>query len=162
MLAAAQILNNSRQIPGQPPSYVDMLSANRVKTAVLQVRQEQKQAAFDKASVVICGFPEEGNDQVQLQKFLEFLNCPSIISSQCRIGHSINSASTNPCPIKIQLRSSSEANLLLSTEKNIRREEYYSDVYISKWHSQEEMNDEKLLCQQCDALNKQQLVATKD
>ena len=62
ILLAAQVINTCRQLPGQRTSYADVLSANIVKTAVSQVMQEQKQAASDKASVVIYGFPEDGHD----------------------------------------------------------------------------------------------------
>ena len=87
--------------------------------------QEQKQAAPDKASVVFYGFPEKGHDQIQLQEWLEFLDCPYIITSQYRIGRRVDSTSANPCPIKVELRSSCEANLLLLIAKNFRREAYY-------------------------------------
>ena len=73
ILSATQVINTCRQLPEQPPSYANVFSANIVKTAVLQVMQEQKQAASDKASIVVYGFQGKGHVQIQLQELLEFI-----------------------------------------------------------------------------------------
>jgi hypothetical protein len=69
-----------------------------------------------------------------------------------------NQNSTKVLPIKIGLRTASDAGEILNRAKQLRNGDYYANTYINKWLSESEM---KLRLSQCDALN-QSALARKD
>jgi hypothetical protein len=79
---------------------------------------------------------------------LQFLGVECNIVKHHRIG---NQSNTKVRPIKIELRSASDASEILKRAKQLRYDDYYANTYIYKWLSDSEI---KLRHNQCDALNK--------
>ena len=71
-----------------------------------------------------------------------------------RIGRSSHQGGAKARPLKLELRTASNASNILSRAKHLRHDTYYGGVYINKWLSDEEMKDIKSLRRQCDELNK--------
>lgn len=140
---------------GHPPSYAAAVSADIVKSAVSEAIREQQKASTDRSSIVVYGFPEEENDNAQLLEMFDFMGARCDVIRHSRIGrspHQSNKSSTRP--IRVELRSASNASIILSRAKHLRYDAYYGGVYINKWLSEDEMNCVKLLRRQCDALNR--------
>jgi hypothetical protein len=147
-------VSSSNQPDLRPPTYSQVVSANAVKCAVSEAIREQQKVSTDRASIVIYGFPEEGCDSAQLQDMLEFLVCRCDIVRHSRIGRRFDqSTSLRVRPIKVELRSASDAFLILSRAKRLSDDSYYYNVRISKWLSDVEMKHVKSLREECDSLN---------
>mgnify|MGYP000414472773 CR=1 FL=1 len=116
--------------------------------------REQQKANIIRACIAIYGFPEEGNDFVQLQDMFVFLGCPCDIMRSSRIGRPPQRDGDKARPIKVELRSASDATAIISRAKYLWRDNYYGGVQLCKWRSDEEMKEIKSLRQQCDSLNK--------
>ena len=139
-----------------PPSYAAVVSADMVKNAVSAAIQEQQKASTDKSSIAVFGFPEEGNDYAQLLDMFDFLDARCDIIRQSRLGRlSQRSGGSNARPIKVELRSVSDA-VILARARCLREDAFYANVYIKKWLSKDEMKEVKLLRRQCAALNHDQ------
>ena len=138
----------------KPPSYADVVSADMVKSVVSQVLHEQRRVDADGSTIAIYGFPEEGNDYEEIMHMFAFLRCRCDIIHQSRIGYAANrSKESKKRPIKVQLKLSGDAKLILSNAKYLRNNPYYEGVYISKWLSKQDFNSMKQLRQQCLDLN---------
>ncbi len=149
--SSGAITSDSQPEQRHPPTYAQAVSADIVKSAVSEAMREQQKAITNKSSIVIYGFPEEGKDIAQLQEMLDFLNCQCDVTRSTRVGREYNGKVR---PIKMELRTSSDASIILSRAKYLRHNAYYSGVYVSKWLSEDEMKAVKTLRQQCDSLNK--------
>ncbi len=150
-IAAPNSKHMHRQVS---PTYAAAVSADLVKTAVSEAIREQQKASTARASVVVYGFPEEGKDNVQLLDMFDFINCRCDIVRHTRIGRDPRQSKTSSIrPVRVELRSISDTNLVLSRAKHLRRDTYYSGVFINKWLSDEELKCVKQLRHQCDVLN---------
>ena len=137
----------------QPPTYSSIISAGIEKNAVFEAIREQQKVITDKSSIIIYGFPEEGNDNEQLLDKLTFLGSHCDIIQHTWIGSSSYQHNTSSVrPIKIALRSFNDASIILSRAKYLKSDIYYNGVYMNKWLS-EEMKSIKQLHHQCDDLN---------
>ena len=85
---------------------------------------------------------------------LDFLGCRCDFTRSSRIGRSSHQSDARARPLKLELRTASDASNILSRAKHLRHDTYYGGVYINKWLSNEEMKDIKSLHRQCDELNK--------
>jgi hypothetical protein len=141
--------------PCQPKKFAELFSSDDMKNVVMQVIREERKVNTSSACLVISGFPEEGQDYSQLVDMLQFLGVKCDIMRHSRIG---NQNSTKVRPIKIELRSASDAGEILNRAKQLRYDDYYANTYINRWLSESEM---KLRHSQCDALN-QSVPARKD
>ncbi len=121
----------------------------------MQVIREEHKVNTSSSCLVVSGFPEEGLDYSQLVDMLQFLGVKGDIVKHSRIGNQNN---TKVRPIKIELRSASDASESLNRAKQLRYDDYYANTYINKWLSESDM---KLRHSQCDALN-QSVPARKD
>jgi hypothetical protein len=122
-----------------------------VKSAVSEAIKEQQKVISDRSSIVVYGFPEEGHDTAQLLDMFAFLDCRCDVIRQLRIGRNLQSTAR---PIKVELRSASDASVILARAKSLRKDKYYAGIYISKWLSDEEMKSLKQLRLHCDVLNR--------
>ena len=121
------------------PSYASVVSgdvSSVVKAVVSQTMKEQQRVSDDKSTIVVYGFPEDGNDRRELHKMLDFFGCRCDIAQHTRIGRMTDhSKSLYGRPIKVKLNSPREANLIFSCAKYLRSEAYYAGVNLSKWLS---------------------------
>jgi len=148
----------SGNLPKQchPQTYATAVSADILKNAVSEALKEQHKLNADRSSVVVYGFPEEGNDIPQLRDMLDFLGCRIDIIRSSRVGRSHHQTGNSSArPIKVELRSVSDVSIILSRANCLRDEAYYAGVHINKWLSQEEMKGVKALRSQCDTLNRE-------
>ena len=81
----------------------------------------------------------------------KFLDCRCEIIKHIRIGRTQKSVGH---PLKVALKSPSDVNFVLSNAKHLRHDKYYAGVYSSKWLLREELNNIKVLRQECEDLNK--------
>ena len=82
---------------------------------------------------VIHGFPEDGQDHVDLTEMLSFLICRCDIIRRARFGQVENiEKKLRVHPIKIELKSVGDVNLILFNAKYLRNNAYYHGVYINK------------------------------
>jgi hypothetical protein len=135
-----------------PPTYADVVSASFVKAAVSEAIREHQQISANEVCIAVYGFPEEGHDKEQLQEMFDYLGCACCIVGQSRVG--LSARSNLPRPIKLELKSATDANLLLSKARFLRRDDYYTGVFINKWLTQDEAKRVKHLREWCNSLNK--------
>jgi hypothetical protein len=137
--------------PRYPLTYAQAaVSTAAVKSAVSEAIQEQQKAASDKSSVVVFGFPDEGDDYKHLREMLDFLDCRCIITHHSRVGFANNRVR----PIRLELKSANDAKLVLARAKHLRADEYYAGVFINKWLSETEMKLVREKRRECDNLSK--------
>ena len=122
-----------------------------VKTVVNQIIKEQQKVYNDRSSIVVYGFPEENKDSQELINMFKFLDCRCEIIMHIRIGPSQKLGGRL---LKVVLKSPNDVNFVLSNAKHLKHDKYYSGVYLSKWLLREELNNIKLLRQECEDLNK--------
>ena len=83
-----------------------------------------------------------------------FMGCRCDIIRHTRISRDSHQGGISSVhPIKIELKCTSDASIILSRARCLSGDAYYAGVHISKWLSEEEMNDVKILCRKCDELN---------
>jgi hypothetical protein len=122
------------------PSYADALSSYMVKAAVSEAIREHHKTCSENAMRVIYDFPEEGHDQNQVQKMLEFLECACNLPQLTMIGRSMSHGNaSSPRPIKLELKTAKDAERIMSKAKYLRQDDYYYCVTINKWLSQAEV-----------------------
>lgn len=145
-------ISNS-QVPKEcrPLTYASAISADVVKSVVSETIKEQQKVNTANASLVVKGFPEEGNDYVQLLDMFQYLYCKCDVISPTRIGNQDYSKSKMR-PIKVVLSQASNASVILRRAKQLSYNEYYESTFISRW-----VPDEKMLLfrRQRDALNQE-------
>ena len=141
----------------KPPSYASVVSGDVnsvVKAVVYQTMKEEQWVSDKKATIVVYGFPEDGNDRSELHKMLDFIGCRCDIAQHTRIGRiTDHSKSLYGRLIKVKLNSPREANLILSCAKYLRSEAYHAGVNLSKWLSLGELENVKQLREQCAQFN---------
>ena len=128
-----------------------------VQTAVSASIKEQQIVDRAKSSIVVYGFLEDGDDNRELRRMIDYLQCNCSILSHARIGYVANrdtKSARRPRPIKLELKSPHEVSLILNNANYLKEDEYYAGVIVSKWMSREELNNVKILRQQCSDLNK--------
>ena len=91
-----------------------------------------------------------------------YLNCRCDIVRHSRLGVYSSKSISYVRPIKIELRSASEASTLLSRAKYLRNDAFYDGIYINKWLTDEKIRDLKQLRRQCDVLNQKHPSSKKD
>ena len=111
---------------------------------------EQRKEDTKKSTLVVHGFPEDSHDHVDLTDMLSFLRYRCDIIRHARFGQIGNiEKKLRVRPIKIELKSVGDANLILSNAKYLRNNAYYHDVYINKWLSENELENIKNLREKC-------------
>ena len=111
---------------------------------------EQRKEDSKKSTLVIHVFPEDGHDHIDLTDMLSFLRCRyGIIRHACfgQVGNIEKKLRVRP--IKIELKSVGDANLILSNAKYLRNNAYYHGVYINKWLSENEPKNIRNLRKKC-------------
>jgi hypothetical protein len=82
---------------------------------------------------VVYGYLEGGNDRNELMDMFEYLRCRCDVVYHTRIGRAVSGRhDLTGRPIKVELKSSSEANSIIANAKYLRDEPYYHTVYVSK------------------------------
>ncbi len=150
--------SNSRK----PLSYANVVSgdvSSVVKAVVSQTMKEQQRVSDDKSTIVIYGFPEDGNDRVELREMFDFIGCRCAIAQHTRIGCVTDHSRSRP--IKVKLNSPGEANLIISCAKYLKSETYYAGVNLGRWLSLSELENVKQLRLQCAQLNSSSKEKTK-
>ena len=146
----------------QPLSYAAVVSSDVVKNSVSAAFREHQKVNVDQSCIAVYGFPDEGNDYEQLLDMFSYLNCRCDIVRHSRLGVYSSKSISHVRPIKIELRSASEASTLISRAKYLRNDAFYDGVYINKWLTDEKMRDLKQLRRQCDFLNQKHPSSKKD
>jgi hypothetical protein len=98
--------------------------------------------------------PSRGTGSVPAAKMMEFLGCSRSITHHCRMGYFVD-RSSKLRPIKMKLKSASDASLLLSKASELRLNSYYSGVFISKRMARDEIKNLKKMRDLRSSLNKQ-------
>mgnify|MGYP000626795235 CR=1 FL=1 len=147
--------DNKTSIVKPQLSFADVVASDIVKNVVSQTIKEQQKVDSDICTIVVYGFPEDGNDYYDLLNMFDFLECNCKIVRYSRFVRVVKKDNTfSGRPIKVELRSSGDVNFVLSCAKQLSKDAYYSGVYVNKWLSEEEMKNVKYLCQLCFDLNK--------
>ena len=136
-------------------SYAHVLSKNIsdvVKNSVAESLKQQKMDDIENSSFVVFGFPEDRRDYFDLHELMEFLNCRGDIVSYSRIGRVAKLVQGRP--LKVVLRLATDCEYVLTHANLLRKNDYYSGVYLSRWLSKDEMNKLKVLRLHCEELNK--------
>jgi hypothetical protein len=128
-----------------------LFTTNIVKNAVSVPIQEQQKADAGRCSIMVYNFPEEGKDYDELLNMFTYLGCRCDIVKQERFGRAARH--DRVCPLKIVLRTLTDASMIVSRAKILNNDEYYASVRISKWLSPKELGDLKRIRHQCEVLN---------
>ena len=134
-----------------PPTYADIAASEVVKKVISQTLAEQCKLTLDKSTLVVYGFPEEGDDYDELLAMFECPDCHCDVIRHQRMGHAARNNVGRP--IKVELRSPRAAGFILSNIRRLKDDAYYTGVKISKWLSAEELRELKSLRQRCNKLN---------
>jgi hypothetical protein len=114
--------------------------------------KEQQQVLADKCCIAVYGFPEEGSDETQLEDMLYYLGCSGMMFHYSRIGKNTDNKTR---PIKLELCSLNDKNIVLSRSSRLRDDNYYWGVRLSKWLSDAEVKSLNQQRRRCNELNMQ-------
>ena len=151
--AATHHTSSLSEVP-RPPAYADVVASGLLKTAESEALKEDRKAISDGCTIVVYGFPEDGSDHNDLMDMFDFLCCRCVITRQARIGHAASHDANSKChPTKVELISSGAVDFLLVNARHLREDNFYSGANICRWLSRDELNELRLVRQQCNDLN---------